>query len=77
MVSHSIQKLILKCLAINVEFQQLSLAKSLDRYFIPTRYPSGLPDQIPHEFYQKEDAMVCVYYAEKTLSLIKTLTGRQ
>ena len=76
-VTHSIQKLLLECLAFNVEFQQISLAKSLDMYFIPTRYPSGLPDQIPHEFYQKEDAMVCVYYAEKILSLIKNLTGKQ
>ncbi len=31
-------------------------AAALDRYYIPTRYPDGLPDLTPHQCYFKQDA---------------------
>lgn len=31
-------------------------AMILDRFYIPARYPNGLPDLIPSEAYNKEDA---------------------
>jgi len=72
-ITHSIHKLFQKCNEYNKQFQTISETKALDLYYIPTRYPNGLPDQIPHEFYKKEDAELCVNYAEKILSLIKNL----
>ena len=30
-------------------------AKRLDRYYIPTRYPTGLPGGTPHESYSRAD----------------------
>ncbi|MHC1591143.1 MAG: HEPN domain-containing protein [Candidatus Helarchaeales archaeon] len=72
----SIYKLIQECITYNAQFKEISEVKALDMYYIPTRYPNGLPDQIPHEFYNKEDAEECVGYAEKTLSLIKKLTKK-
>ena len=75
-ITHSINKLIQNCITFNSEFKEIVEVKALDLYYIPTRYPNGLPDQIPHEFYKKEDAELCVNYAKKTLSLIKKLTKK-
>jgi len=75
-ISHSIFKLIKECLNFDNEFKNILDARELDKYYIPTRYPNGLPDQIPHEFYNLGDAKLCVDYAEKILSLIKKLTTK-
>jgi HEPN domain-containing protein len=35
----------------------------LDRFYIPTRYPNGLPDLTPAEAFTADDAEVCLEYA--------------
>jgi HEPN domain-containing protein len=48
-------------------------AKTLDMYYIPTRYPNGLGgDLAPTEFYEKEDAERCINSAEFILNAAKT-----
>jgi HEPN domain-containing protein len=43
----------------------------LDEYYIPTRYPNGLPGTTrPHEFYDREEAAECLQLAESVLSAI-------
>lgn len=69
-ILHSIRKLIEECGAINKEFFKLKKAKVLDQYYFPTRYPNGLPDDVPHEFYMLEDANLCVKYAQKIIQLV-------
>jgi len=75
-IIHSINKLLQECNKINNQFQTINETRALDLYYIPTRYPNGLPDQIPHEFYKQEDAELCVNYAELILSLIDSLTKK-
>jgi HEPN domain-containing protein len=43
----------------------------LDRFYIPTRYPNGLPDLIPDEAYMEEDAKSCIDKATKILKAVK------
>jgi HEPN domain-containing protein len=31
-------------------------AKLLDKFYIPTRYPNGLPSGIPHDYFTRKDA---------------------
>ena len=38
-------------------------AAALDRYYIPTRYPDGLPDLTPNQSYFKQDADVAILQA--------------
>jgi HEPN domain-containing protein len=38
-------------------------AASLDRYYIPTRYPNGLPDLTPGQSYFKQDAEAAILQA--------------
>ncbi|MBY8983982.1 MAG: HEPN domain-containing protein [Candidatus Lokiarchaeota archaeon] len=69
-ITHSIRKLIEECGKLNEEFLELKKAKVLDQYYIPTRYPNGLPDEIPHEYYSLEDGDLCVTYAQKIIQLV-------
>ena len=45
----------------------------LDRYYIPTRYPSGLPDMTPGKYYFQKDALLCIASAERILDKVCTI----
>lgn len=45
----------------------------LDRFYIPTRYPNGLPDMTPDMAFSQQDAKTCVAHAEKILDAVKTI----
>ncbi len=71
---HSIQKLIIEIPDKSLRDQLnplLNLAAALDRYYIPTRYPNGLPDLTPRQFYFKEDAELCIHHADSLLNCVK------
>ena len=56
---HAIQKLVMQCPArgrIGDLNRWVETAASLDRFYIPTRYPNGLPDLTPEETYFQRDA---------------------
>ena len=46
-------------------------ASKLDRLYIPTRYPNGLPDGIPAEEYDEQDATVALNLARQVVDAIK------
>lgn len=45
----------------------------LDGYYIPTRYPNGLPDGIPSEVYTQEAADSAVKLAEEAVAFVRDL----
>jgi HEPN domain-containing protein len=47
----------------------------LDGYYIPTRYPNGLPDGIPAEVYNREAAQGAVELAEDAVIYVQQLLG--
>lgn len=49
--THSIDELMKMVLEIDPDFKEVSAAKKLDRYYIPTRYPSGLPGGVPSRYF--------------------------
>ncbi|MCS7150270.1 MAG: HEPN domain-containing protein [Caldimicrobium sp.] len=52
----------------------LPQAKSLDKYYIPTRYPDALPDEIvPSEAYDSSDGESALSKAERILSKVRSL----
>ncbi len=59
------------CGEFDKELLNLRKAKVLDQYYFPTRYPNGLPDEVPHEFYSLEDAELCVKYAQMVIQLVE------
>ncbi len=76
---HSVQKLIMDMpdkAARQVIRRQLEAAVLLDRYYIPTRYPNGLPDLTPGEVYLKHDADLCIRCARRVLTSVKSLVKK-
>jgi HEPN domain-containing protein len=50
----------------------------LDGYYIPTRYPTGLPDSIPARVYTRAAAEETLRLADQTLRLVqRKLRGGQ
>lgn len=75
---HSIKKLIDDLQNVDLKlFGHLETLKRqailLDRFYIPTRYPNGLPDITPAEAYEQEDAKTCIGNAKKILDNVGSL----
>ena len=75
---HSIKKLIDDLEPNNStlfqDFEPLSrMALLLDRFYIPTRYPNGLPDITPDAAYIDEDAETCINHAEKIIETVRSV----
>ena len=49
----------------------LEEAALLDKYYIPTRYPNGLPDLTPDEVYTRREAEEAVRIAEECYRRVK------
>lgn len=45
---------------------------TLDKYYIPTRYPNGLPGGIPSDAYGPEDAELAIRTADRVLAAIRS-----
>jgi len=71
--TNSIADLSQMAIEIDSDFEEINPTKKLDQYYIPTRYPNGLPGGIPSRFYddpkEAEDAMLL---AKKIIDLVKT-----
>jgi HEPN domain-containing protein len=45
----------------------------LDRYYIPTRYPNGLPELTPDQAYFEEDARAALSFAHKLMEIAEKI----
>ena len=69
---HSVGKLCRWAGQLDRDFTELDKRVSiLDSYYVPTRYPNGLPDGIPATVYTKDAAAESLKLAEETVSLVK------
>lgn len=69
---HSLSELCEDSLKFNPGFSFIQKeASSLDKYYIPTRYPNALPGGIPSRVYHKEDAERAISEARKILDFIE------
>jgi HEPN domain-containing protein len=79
---HSIHKLLNQFSEKHPKFKKtLSIldagAMRLDQFYIPTRYPDGIPDIAPDKAYGKEDASTGIKYAEKFLKIVTDIFEAQ
>jgi HEPN domain-containing protein len=75
---HSTKKLIddLETVDPNLfqRFEPLTrMALVLDRFYMPTRYPNGLPDITPDAAFTDEDAETCINHAEKIIEMVRSV----
>ena len=56
-LGHSTLTLAKKCAEYKSEFEEvIEACIELDVFYIPTRYPNGLPDGVPYEYYKSNHA---------------------
>jgi len=71
-LGHSLLELGRACSEFEAEFKQLeSTYRRLDRYYIITRYPNGLPGLIPAEYFEEDEAGEAVDLAERIIALVR------
>lgn len=51
------------------------MAQQLDQYYIPTRYPNGLPGGVPAQLFTKSQAEGAVAGARKIIDIARQALG--
>jgi HEPN domain-containing protein len=71
-VGHSVRQLCQRAAAYDAEFHHhMDDWAILDSYYIPTRYPNGLPDDIPARVYNQEAAKSTLAWAEAVVAQVE------
>lgn len=71
-IGHSVEALCRWASEFDESFNELREAVApLDGYYIPTRYPNGLPDSIPAKVYTRPIAKEVLGLADKVLETVK------
>ena len=52
------------------------LAKRLDRHYVPTRYPNGLPGNVPAQVYAEADSTEALAAARRIVAFAREQVGR-
>jgi HEPN domain-containing protein len=70
-LGHSVAELCARCARVDERFSALARDVAvLDRFYIPTRYPNGLPGGIPAEAYLAEDSHRALSLAEQAITFV-------
>ena len=73
---HSLAEMVKELSGIGEAFAQIERpAKRLDRFYIATRYPNGLPGGAPFESYTAEDLADAVRDLEQVLETCRSFLG--
>jgi HEPN domain-containing protein len=79
---HSVRKLIDDLEELHADLHArlqdiVPMAAELDRLYIPTRYPNGLPDILPDQAYFEGDAERAIAISERLIGRIQDLCSRE
>ena len=73
---HSIWMLLKRCAAENSTFNRIGKVKRLDEVYITSRYPNGLQEGTPQEFYTDKDSKECLEMADLTIRTVERLSQK-
>lgn len=69
---HSVAELCREAAQLDPAFTDLkAVISTLDVYYIPTRYPNGLPGGLPAEAFTRDDAARALEMTAKAIALVK------
>lgn len=69
--THSVLELIRAAADLEPDWADLERASRLDQYYIPTRYPNGLPGGVPSRFYvDPEEAAAASTLARRVIEAV-------
>jgi len=70
-VGHATHRLVQDCAGYEALFVDLlDGCRRLDQYYIPTRYPNGLPAGIPHDVYTPDQAAEAIELARAIIQFV-------
>jgi len=70
---HSVGELSRDAQSFDEEFNKIEgISNSLDKYYIPTRYPNALPGGIPSDVFDESDAQKAISMAEEIINFVKS-----
>ncbi len=70
--TRSVDELLKMAIDIDSDFRQVVQAKKLDKYYIPTRYPNGLPGGVPSRYFDDpEEAKEAMELAKRAIELVE------
>lgn len=77
---HAVARLLERAAAVSPELAEKvkgfsRKAAELDRYYIPTRYPNGLPELTPDEAYFDSDSERALAMAGEIIQIVRPLVG--
>jgi HEPN domain-containing protein len=67
---HSVAQLLRHARKYDPNLDEIKSAGGLDKYYIPTRYPNGLPGGLPYEAFDKGDAEKALKMAAGVLKFV-------
>jgi len=81
-IGHALLVLVRRCAKYDASFRQLEAeCKKLDKYYIISRYPNGLPGLIPAEYFDEGEANTAIQqgdsiikHVEQKLTLLRSST---
>ena len=70
--THSVGELLKLALSLDEDFRSVQDARRLDDYYIPTRYPNGLPGDIPSRYFDDPiEAKRALEWSDKVISMVR------
>ncbi len=71
---HAVGGLCKDCAALEPQFGNvMPVAAGLDKFYIPTRYPNGLPGGLPYEAFDLDDARKALDAAQRIVDMVERL----
>ena len=67
---HSVAQLLKHAMRYDPGLDDIKRAGGLDKYYIPTRYPNGLPGGLPFEAFDEVDAKIALEMAALVLEYV-------
>lgn len=78
---HSVSALLLKLPKDLDASSIMQEAKTLDKYYVPTRYPNAWSEGLPTDYYTEQDSLQAISYAEKIIEWViniwRSLSGEK
>ncbi|MCL5045302.1 MAG: HEPN domain-containing protein [Actinobacteria bacterium] len=72
-LGHSLVELIRECAKYSGDFVSLEKgAKKLDKYYIITRYPNGLPGLTPADYFEQSEAEEAIALAKSVVDTVES-----
>ena len=70
-LGHSVADLLNRASSLDSAFGTVWRARTLDLYYIPTRYPNGIPGGLPYEAFDRDEGEKALALAISVIDLVK------